>query len=118
MTTDEALAIVDRLLQSKKLNNLQELIFRQSWKDITYQKIAKNSDYSYDYIRDNGAELWKLLSQALGEKVTKKNFKAIIERQNRQEKTTTINGIQDWEEAIDVSFFFGRSQELNTINSG
>lgn len=115
MTTDDALAIVDRFLQSEQLNNLQELIFRQSWQGVTYQEIAKDSGYTYDYVRDNGAELWKLLSRIFEERITKKNFKAVLERYFRQEKTESIDCNQDWEEAIDVSFFCGRNQELDTL---
>ena len=115
MTVDEALAIVDRLLHPEQLNNLQEKIFRQAWQDETYQEIADRYGYTDDYIRDHGAKLWQMLSQVFGIRITKKNFKAVIESYARQQKTVTIDGIQDWSEAIDVSFFSGRSQELNTL---
>ncbi len=115
MTADEALAIIDRFLESEKLNNLQELILRQSWQRKTYQEIAKSSDYTDDYIRDNGAKLWQLLSRIFDEKINKLNFKSVLERHFRQQKIATVNVNQDWEEAIDVSFFCGRSQELATL---
>ncbi|WP_019509019.1 NB-ARC domain-containing protein [Pleurocapsa sp. PCC 7319] len=115
MNADEALAIVDRLLGSEKLNNLQELIFLQSWQHMTYQEIAAKYAYSDDYIRDNGAQLWQLLSRIFNEKINKTNFKSVIERHLRQQKIVTSNNNQDWEEAIDVSFFYGREQELELL---
>ena len=115
MTVDEAVAIVDRLLKPESLNNLQARIFRQAWKNKTYQDIALNSGYSDDYIRDNGAKLWQALSQTIGVKITKKNFKAIIQQHERQLTTAAIDAVQDWSGAIDVSFFCGRSEELKKL---
>ena len=89
MTNDEALVIVDRLLKSERnddLNHLQELIFRQSWQNKTYQEIADSSYYTNDYVKENGAKLWQLLSSVLPEKITKKNFKVVLEKYSRQQK--------------------------------
>ncbi len=87
MTITEALEIIDRFLLSEQLNNLQELILRQSWQDRTYQEIAANYGYTDDYIRENGAKLWQLLSQGFEEKITKRNFKAVLARHYRQQDT-------------------------------
>lgn len=114
MTTDEARKLIDRCLESEKINNLQELILLQSWQNKTYQEIAANSGYTDDYIRENGAKLWQLLSQAFNEKINKKNFKAVLERHCRQQSPTT-NNHRDWQEASDLTFFCGRNQELATV---
>ncbi|NJO31091.1 MAG: hypothetical protein HC874_28730 [Richelia sp. SL_2_1] len=56
-------------------------VFQASWSDKTYDEIAINYGYSAEYInKDVGNKLWHKLSQALGEKVTKKNFKAALKR--------------------------------------
>jgi len=38
------------------------------------------SDYDHGYIKDVGYELWRSLSQVLGEKVTKNNLHGVLER--------------------------------------
>lgn len=80
MTVDEALAIVETVLDYDRLNKVQELVFRQSWEGRSYIEIAKNADYEPDYIKDAGAKLWKLLSKAFGEKVKKDNVKSVLKR--------------------------------------
>jgi hypothetical protein len=36
MTADEALALLDPLLQAQSLRDIQEQVFRHSWEDHTY----------------------------------------------------------------------------------
>ncbi|MGE5659410.1 MAG: pentapeptide repeat-containing protein [Actinomycetota bacterium] len=80
MTVDEALAIVEIVLDYRRLNKVQELVFRQSWEGQSYGEIAKSTGYQYDYIKAAGYELWKLLSQALGEKVKRDNLQSVLKR--------------------------------------
>ncbi|QLE39811.1 NACHT domain-containing protein [Nostoc sp. C052] len=91
---------------------------------------------------DIGPKLWKLLSDVLGEKVNKTSFRTAIERRFKLEKVTVqltsekenlFNNLeeetrvkvtnnllitevktsyQDWGDAIDVDFFYGRQREL------
>lgn len=78
MTLEEALAIIDITLKPERLNDLQELVFRRSWDGKTYQEIAIEAGYDQDYVRLVGFQLWQSLSDAFGEKVTKKNFRSIL----------------------------------------
>jgi len=80
MEIDEALAIVDTKLTPKQLNDLQEFVLRESWENKTYQEIAINAGYDYDYIRVVGFGLWQTLSNAFAEKVTKKNFRSVLRK--------------------------------------
>jgi len=80
MTVEEALATIETILGNTALNELQEAIFRQSWAQKTYPEIAEASGYDADYIKLVGFQLWKLLSEALGEKVTKNNFPSVLRR--------------------------------------
>ncbi|OCQ95621.1 hypothetical protein BCD67_10380 [Oscillatoriales cyanobacterium USR001] len=80
MTVDEALTIVETVLDYQQLNKVQELVFRQSWEGRSYIEIARNNGYEHDYIKDAGAKLWKLLSKAFGEKVKKDNVQSILKR--------------------------------------
>jgi hypothetical protein len=82
MTVEEAIAILDAVLVQNRLSNIQELVFRYSWLEKTYQEIAQDSGYDFDYIRDTGFKLWRLLSNVFGEKVTKKNFRAVLRQRS------------------------------------
>lgn len=84
MTVEEALVIIETALDYDRLNKVQELVFRQSWEGRSYAEIAKSADYEVDYIKDAGAKLWKLLSQALGEKVKKDNIQSVLKRYLRR----------------------------------
>lgn len=83
MQSDQALAILGTLLQSHPLNNLQETVFSQVWEGKTYAEIAESCGYEHHYIRDVGFRLWQLLSQALGQKVSESNVKAVLGRYAR-----------------------------------
>ncbi len=119
MTIEDALAILDRV--QVRLNDTEESVFRQSWMEQPYQTIAEELNFATEYIRAVGAKLWHLLSEAFGERVTKQNFKAVIQRWGRhqtgqmQAPTAATSGHQDWGEAIDVSAFFGREEALTNL---
>ncbi|MEL7036970.1 MAG: AAA-like domain-containing protein [Cyanobacteria bacterium J06592_8] len=81
MNVDEALELVDQVL-SKRLNYTQQLVFCQSWEKQTYQNIAFDSGYDPDYIKEVGSDLWRSLSEVVGEKVTKKNIHSVLRNYN------------------------------------
>ena len=62
MTIEDAIAIVDKALQNKRLSNIQEQVFRQTWDGRTYSEIAEVCGYDSSYIRDVGYRLWKIWS--------------------------------------------------------
>lgn len=84
MTVEEALVIVETLLDYDHLSKIQELVFRQSWEGQSYVEIAESTGYDDEYIKYVGAKLWKLLSKALGEKVKKDNLKSVLKRYLRR----------------------------------
>jgi WD40 repeat protein len=81
MTTEEALFLLDSAFQAKQLNTIQELVFREAWEGRSYGEIAEQLGYDSEYIRQIGAQVWRLLSQELGFKVSKSNFHAVLRRQ-------------------------------------
>ncbi|WP_096595361.1 NB-ARC domain-containing protein [Calothrix sp. NIES-2098] len=117
------------------LNDVETAILIGSLQRQTYEKIAEDSGYSESYVRrDVGPKLWKMLSEALGEQVSKTNFQTALERRllllkseekeaqsipltpNSHSKTELFSSsAQDWGEAVDVSFFYGRQCELATL---
>ncbi|MDX2214171.1 MAG: AAA-like domain-containing protein [Oculatellaceae cyanobacterium bins.114] len=62
------------------MNSIQEIIFLQSWIGKLYREIALEAGYDLDYVKEVGSQLWSLLSETLDEKVTKKNIKLILGR--------------------------------------
>ncbi len=80
MTDEEAIQLVDSVLGEKHLNDVQEQVFRQCWEGLKYPEIAIGLGYDHAYLRRVGCELWRLLSEGFGEKVTKSNFRAVLRR--------------------------------------
>ncbi|MBD1996309.1 AAA family ATPase [Leptolyngbya sp. FACHB-541] len=149
MTVEEALAILDTALQQERLNDVQEIVFRCCWEGQTYAEIADSAGYDPGYIKDVGSKLWQLLSESLGEKVSKGNLQSVLRRNLHRlpptpeptdlsaslSSTSAPSSPQtlapnphplarssqfltphcDWGEAIDVSTFYGRAEELDTL---
>ncbi|GAB4302561.1 MAG: hypothetical protein Fur0025_43450 [Oscillatoriaceae cyanobacterium] len=86
MTVEEALAFVESALDYQQLSKVQELVFRNAWEGRSYTEIARTSDYEADYIKSSAAKLWKLMSEAFGEKVKKGNLQSVIKRYARRIK--------------------------------
>lgn len=91
MTVEEAIALVEQLLERGRLIKVQEIVFRQSWAGQTYFDMAVDSDYNHGHIKDVGSELWRSLSQALGEKVTKNNLHGVLKRTAQRQKDTNAS---------------------------
>jgi tetratricopeptide (TPR) repeat protein len=72
-------AAADAILRAhcgKLLTDIQRMILRESLAGKRYESMK---GYDTQHIRNEGAGLWSLLSEALGEKVGKKNFKGALE---------------------------------------
>jgi uncharacterized protein with von Willebrand factor type A (vWA) domain len=80
ITIDQALAIVEYVMNDEHLNELQEIVFRLSWERKSYQEIAQFTGIAPNYIRDVGSQLWNQLSTSFGEQVGKANFQSVIKR--------------------------------------
>ena len=83
MDAKAALAWVDTLVFTKtgeRLSTLQRTIIQQVWQGRKYLEIAEYYGYTEGHIKDEGSQLWKLLSKELGEKITKINCRSAIER--------------------------------------
>ncbi|PSM46860.1 hypothetical protein C7Y66_22750 [Chroococcidiopsis sp. CCALA 051] len=107
--------------QGTHLTDIQKIVLRGAWQGYTYEEIADREGYSEKYLkRDVGPRLWKILSEALGEKVSKKNFRTALERRltlanPSHNQQLDMDSCQDWGEAVDVHTFYGRTQELATL---
>ena len=136
---EEALALVEAISDYEGLSQVQELVFREAWRDKPYSEIATTAGYDAEYIKAVGFKLWQLLSKVLAQKVTKNNFKFILRRclqlqsanndrpsMLEQEQPSVLAAVspvklpsqyQNWGTAMDVSVFYGRTQELETLEN-
>jgi hypothetical protein len=123
---EEVLAIIDKLLPEGhpcgQLSDKQVIVLCHTWEDCSYQQIADDFGYQVDYIRQIASQLWRTLSKATGEKVSKKNLRSVLRRYQLRHSVEVYDigvrpssGIQDWSEAIDVSIFYGRHSELTKL---
>ncbi|WP_373538746.1 NB-ARC domain-containing protein [Chamaesiphon sp.] len=124
MTADEALALLDTLLQAQSLRDLQEQVFRYSWEGWTYPRIAEQVGYDTGYVRDVGYELWRQLTIACGEPITKSNLQAVLRRRRDRMPKLAVPAVTPasppnrelyWGDRIDVSTFKGRETELQQL---
>ncbi len=79
MEVEPALEIVKELLAPKFLTEPQELVFRAAWAGQSYRELATVAGYDYDYLKGIGAQIWRLLTTATQSKVSKRNFRHVIE---------------------------------------
>ncbi len=78
-----ALKLADDLVfvqTGKRLDYVQQAILRGTLKKRTYTQIAKEVYSSSSHVRNVGSELWKILSEGLGENITKASLKPILEK--------------------------------------
>ncbi|MBW4634126.1 MAG: AAA-like domain-containing protein [Iphinoe sp. HA4291-MV1] len=84
MNFEETRKVVEAAIQEhehRHLNDVELTILRGSWEGLTYDKMAEDSVYEANYLKgDAGYKFWKLLSEVLGESVSKRNFRAVLER--------------------------------------
>ncbi len=110
MNLDRLLEIVDRQLienQDRPLNPTQIMILRGVWQYKTYNQIAMEADYSPGYFTTVVApELYQRLSNLIGQRVTKKNCRLLLESYAanptapqtialKQDRANTSNNNQD-----------------------
>lgn len=83
MDIQEAIEWTDDLVfakTGKHLDSLQRTILEKTLENQTYQQVAEDYHCSKDHTKRVASELWKLLSEILGEDIKKTNFKSTLER--------------------------------------
>lgn len=119
MTPDEALGLIEQALSEDHLSKLQVTVFQCAWQEQSYQEIAKSSGYEVGYLKQTGSQLWQLLSQAFGEKITKSNVQLVLKRKAR-EFVDQCEYVQDKQIALDNGTIRGASLipvQLSTARS-
>ncbi|GAX34655.1 AAA-like domain-containing protein [Nodularia sp. NIES-3585] len=81
---DEAIKIANEAVLKKfyrSLTDIEIIVIKGAWEREEYDQIAAKNQYATSYIsQDIAPKLWKLLTDALGEKVRKSNFKEALKR--------------------------------------
>ncbi|PSF39305.1 NB-ARC domain-containing protein [Aphanothece hegewaldii CCALA 016] len=83
MNVEAALVLADTLIftqTGKHLTDLQSTILQKVWQGQTYIQIADEYSCTEGHVKDVASLLWKLLTIALGEKVTKSNVCSVLKR--------------------------------------
>ncbi len=88
---EQALSVFDAILTPHSLTNVQQLVIRGCWQGQTYSQIAEATGYDDDYIRDVGFQLWRRVSQMLGEKVSKSNFQVGYGATSRPKRNSILS---------------------------
>ena len=80
MTPEKAVQVADNVLLAhtgNPLKDIQRMILRESFAGKKYEDMK---GWTPQHIKNEGKVLWKLLSAALGEDVSKTNFKGALEK--------------------------------------
>ncbi|MEM9004869.1 MAG: AAA-like domain-containing protein [Cyanobacteria bacterium P01_F01_bin.86] len=85
------LSIEDRLL-NRKLNPAERIVLGQTWNKQTYEQMARHSGYGDAHLKDTGYKLWREISQALGQRVTKKSLLFVLKEHMQQVAAKMNNG--------------------------
>ena len=109
MDIAEALKIADNLVfasRNKHLSDLERAIIEGVCQGKKYSQVAADNYCEQSHVNDVAADLWKALSNAVGEQVKKTNFRSTIERYRSDNSSS----------------FFGQISSLNlcsevTLNS-
>lgn len=125
-SVDIALKLLESILNTISPSDIQVIVFQEAWQGCSYQQIADQHRYEYDYIKQVGSQLWQSLSQELGEKVSKKNIYSVFRRYQQSQPQLEHNAQSpssskpkdctlDWGEAPTSASFFERKNELATL---
>ena len=91
MSHEELPLAIEQQLFDRDLNFCERYILEKSWYGERYTKIALETGYDRNYIKQIGAKLWSELSKATGKNVTKKNLRIVFgDRKNIASKPDKV----------------------------
>ena len=119
MDFEEAFQTLDAAVVAKKQRHLKDIevaILRGSWQGQKYHEIAQAQGYTSEYLKqDVGPKLWKLLSEILGEKVSKTNFRTALARHLFAHTSITKAYPEEIYKQYGYSFSFGQGQSSPSL---
>lgn len=113
----------------RPLRYIEMMIIRGVWQGKPSSEIADEQGYDANYIRVTASRLWGTISDLTGKKVSTKNMRSVIERElNKRSLSPPLQqfdlesqkqlkppSYQDWGDSPDISDFYGRTEELATL---
>lgn len=102
------------------LNDLEEAILRGTMEGKKYTPISEETHCNESYLRDVGSKLWKILSEELGQKVKKSNFRSSMKRLQVSLFSNVVqdNVVQDHVKVGTINYYCSQGQqEINKSNS-
>jgi hypothetical protein len=96
MDVAEALKIADNLVfesRNKHLNDLERSIIEGVCQGKKYSQIAQDNYCDRSHVNDVAANLWKVLSDAVGEQVKKANFRSTIQRYQSENSSSFLGQV-------------------------
>lgn len=117
MDTQEVFHLIDNLVftqTGKHLDTLQLGILKNVFNGQKYSKIAEEYNCSEGHARDKAYELWRILSEVLGEELNKSNVRSAIERLII---TNSINNLGNKSVKIDKVTFCHNSPNNSEIEN-
>lgn len=112
MDADQALRQIEQLVIAQTgegLSELQQTILKQVWLGQKYFDIADTYGCTEGHAKDVGSDLWKLLSQVMGKKITKKNLRHVLT--NHRSEAFSSPPIETYRPD-----FVGRHQAISHLN--
>ena len=104
---DEAVKIANQavsLRANRSFTDVEVIVLKGAWHRQDYDEIAAQHQYASSYIsQDVAPKLWKTLTEALGEKVKKSNFKQVLERYWQQQRASDTPAIEGYKKDKDSS---------------
>lgn len=82
-TLPEARQFVKQLL-GNDINDLHLEVFELAWEGETYEEMSPKKNRVADSLKNTGSELWQKLTLRLGNRVTKRNFKSLLEEEYKK----------------------------------
>jgi hypothetical protein len=83
MSIPEAMMLIDTILP-KTFNDIHSFVFQQSWLGKSYSEMADICTYNESYIKSIGSSIWKSLSEAINQPVSKSNLRSCLEAYARR----------------------------------
>ncbi|OLP15872.1 hypothetical protein BST81_23900 [Leptolyngbya sp. 'hensonii'] len=128
MDVERAINLVEEILH-RPLTEFEQFILRGVWAGETYKNIIAKArkpngePYSEGHARTESGELWRQLTEALGEQVKKNTLKRVLERYEQQPGLISIAPVSpigpylNLQDAPDIPVFYGRTEELTTLKT-
>jgi tetratricopeptide (TPR) repeat protein len=97
-----------------RLSELQRTLIEQVWQGRTYPEIADRYGCTEGHAKDVGSDLWKLLSEILGDRITKKNLRIALARHLQSSLDVSAPAV---ESTAEPSNFVGRTGAIAHLDA-